>query len=222
MNKRVSGFISGVLTTAIAGSLGLTTLAATGHMTINVDPVNIQVNGQTFKPTDAKGAEVPVFAYNGTTYAPLRALAEAYGLEVGYDAAANMATVKDAGDAPSTSDTTAPSTDYSSWSKAEEAAYQEFKGMWEQKTEKTLACTYVTMVCDISKKEALLRFFDGNSESLIKEFSKRLSSEIYTNMNDKQIYTISYYCGSIALWDDLCGKDIDTRYQKDDAIRRLG
>ena len=34
-----------------------------------------------------------VFTVNGTTYAPLRALAEAYGLEVGYDAANNIATV---------------------------------------------------------------------------------------------------------------------------------
>lgn len=33
------------------------------------------------------------FTYNGTTYAPLRALAEAYGLEVGYDAEKKMATV---------------------------------------------------------------------------------------------------------------------------------
>ena len=34
-----------------------------------------------------------VFTYNGTTYAPLRALAEAYGLEVGYDSQQNIATV---------------------------------------------------------------------------------------------------------------------------------
>ena len=87
-------------TMAIIGSLGVGALAATGQLTITVDPVNIQVNGQTFHPTDANGKAVPVFAYNGTTYAPLRALAEAYGLEVGYDAANNMATVS--------SDTAAP------------------------------------------------------------------------------------------------------------------
>lgn len=34
-----------------------------------------------------------MFTYNGTTYAPLRALAEAYGLEVGYDNQRNIATV---------------------------------------------------------------------------------------------------------------------------------
>lgn len=62
--------------------------------------MNIQVNGTTFAPKDAQGASVPVFALNGTTYAPLRALAEAYGLEVGYDKGSNMATVGEKGSAP--------------------------------------------------------------------------------------------------------------------------
>ncbi len=96
-------------------------------------PINIQANGETFVPKDVTGKEVPVFAYEGTTYAPLRALAEAYGLEVGYDAAANMATVNDLEakpEQPATPDTTTVS-DYSDWSAEDEAAYQEFKGMWE-------------------------------------------------------------------------------------------
>ena len=36
-----------------------------------------------FRPVGAKGNEVQVFRVNGATYVPLRALAEAYGLEVG-------------------------------------------------------------------------------------------------------------------------------------------
>ena len=91
--KKFSSFIAGVLTTAIVGSISISALAASGAMTISVDPINIQVNGETFAPKDVNGKSVPVFAYNGTTYAPLRALAEAYGLEVGYDANSNMATV---------------------------------------------------------------------------------------------------------------------------------
>ena len=34
-----------------------------------------------------------VFVYDGTAYAPVRALAEAYGLQVGYDSEKNLATV---------------------------------------------------------------------------------------------------------------------------------
>lgn len=95
MKKKIPPFLSGMLTMGLIVSLGVSALAIGGQMTITVDPINIQVNGQTFAPKDATGAQVPVFAYNGTTYAPLRALAEAYGLEVGYDQAANMATVRD-------------------------------------------------------------------------------------------------------------------------------
>lgn len=124
-------FLSGVLCATLVFSLALSALAISGKMTIEVDPVNVQVNGEVFQPTDVTGKEVPVFAYQGTTYAPLRALAEAYGLEVGYDAAANMATVTDPD--VKTPDTTTPDTtakaDYSDWSAEDEAAYQEFKGM---------------------------------------------------------------------------------------------
>lgn len=126
MKKRIPSFLTGMLTMALICSLAIPVLASAG-MTITVDPINIQVNGSTFQPKDVKGNSVPVFAYNGTTYAPLRALAEAYGLEVGYDSNTNMATVAEPGTTPTTP--AAPSTDYSKWSAEEEAAYQEFKGM---------------------------------------------------------------------------------------------
>lgn len=88
-----------ILTTAIlAVALSVGSFAAGNLISITVDPtVKIKVNGEEFKPKDANGNDVMTFIYNGTTYAPLRALAEAYGLEVGYDAAANMATVDEPG-----------------------------------------------------------------------------------------------------------------------------
>ena len=100
--KRILTFLAGMLTAAVISGLGVGALAASGQLTITVDPINILVNGETFQPKDAQGNAVPVFAYNGTTYAPLRALAEAYGLEVGYDAGAKMATVQDPDVAPVT------------------------------------------------------------------------------------------------------------------------
>lgn len=88
-----------ILTTALlAAALSVGSFAAGKYIDITVDPtVKIKVNGEEFKPKDANGNDVMTFIYNGTTYAPLRALAEAYGLEVGYDAAANMATVDEPG-----------------------------------------------------------------------------------------------------------------------------
>ena len=82
----------GILTILIAASLAVTAIAAEGW-TIHVNPINILVNGQVFRPRDSRGHEVPVYVTDGVTYAPLRALAEAYGLEVGYDATTHTAIV---------------------------------------------------------------------------------------------------------------------------------
>ena len=85
-----------ILAAGLAAALSVGSFAAGSLITISVDPtVKIKVNGEEFKPKDANGNDVMTFIYNGTTYAPLRALAEAYGLQVGYDAGANMATVDD-------------------------------------------------------------------------------------------------------------------------------
>ena len=76
--------------------LTLQILAAGGLLKLSVDPsIQILVNGKEFQPKDATGKDVMTFVYNGTTYAPLRALAEAFGLDVGYDAEKNMATVNE-------------------------------------------------------------------------------------------------------------------------------
>lgn len=91
MKKQIPAFLLGMLVAVLLGSLSAVAISA--RMTIEVDPIEIQVNGVVFAPKDVTGKDVPVFAYEGTTYAPLRALAEAYGLDVGYDAEKNMATV---------------------------------------------------------------------------------------------------------------------------------
>lgn len=82
------------LTATVVSALALSSFAAGTLVSINVDPsIKILVNGQEFNPKDVNGNDVMTFTYNGTTYAPLRALAEAYGLEVGYDSTKKMATV---------------------------------------------------------------------------------------------------------------------------------
>lgn len=131
-------FLSGFLACAILMSLTISALAISGRMTIEVDPINIKVNGQTFAPTDINGKEVPVFAYDGTTYAPLRALAEAYGLEVGYDATSNMATVWDHGTPDAhTEDTNGNELDHyddlyqSVISETDDEEYSKFKALWD-------------------------------------------------------------------------------------------
>lgn len=91
--KRVQGFAAGLLTAAIIMAGGVTAFAAGNGWNITVYPIKALVNSEVFQPTDANGKAVEVFTHNGTTYAPLRALAEAYGLVAGYDSQRNIATI---------------------------------------------------------------------------------------------------------------------------------
>lgn len=93
MKRKTTYFLAGVLVVALLLAMSVSALASDGSFTITIHPIRIMVNGEVFQPKDVNGNDVMVFTVNGTTYAPLRALAEAYGLEVGYDAAANTATV---------------------------------------------------------------------------------------------------------------------------------
>lgn len=186
MKKQIPSFAAGVLTMALVSSLGIGALAVSAAMTITVDPINVQVNGQVFQPKDVNGQDVPVFVYNGTTYAPLRALAEAYGLEVGYDAGTNMATVT--GDVATPGDTTPPApdttasvNDYSDWTAEEEAAYQEFKGMWEVDKTATLKNTM--------NRDALCQWFSDRSPQ-IEKIAIRFAEEFgtYSEQGDLWMY----------------------------------
>lgn len=93
MKRKIIPIISGALAMLLAGTSAVTALAASGAIQIEVNPISVLVDGEVFQPKDANGDDVMLFTYNGTTYAPLRALAEAYGLEVGYDEENNIATV---------------------------------------------------------------------------------------------------------------------------------
>lgn len=180
MKNRIPTFLAGVFTTLLLGTLTISALAISGRMTIEVDPINIQVNGVTFQPKDAGGNDVPVFAYNGTTYAPLRALAEAYGLEVGYDAEKNMATVVDpAIKKPNNDVVAATPIDYSKWSAEEEAAYQEFKAMWDVSTEDSDYGSFVNLYCYDTEKE-VDKFLQANTAETVEKFCFRFDNELYS------------------------------------------
>ena len=80
MKKKFISFAAGALTALLIGSTAMTALAASGAIKIEVSPISVLVDSEVFQPKDINGNDVMVFTYNGTTYAPLRALAEAYGL----------------------------------------------------------------------------------------------------------------------------------------------
>lgn len=82
--SRRLGFLSGFLTAVLLLALGGAALAVTHTIQID-DGIKVTVNGAYFTPRDAQGKEVPLFTFDGTTYAPIRALCEAAGMRVDYD-----------------------------------------------------------------------------------------------------------------------------------------
>lgn len=86
MKKELKGFVIGLI---IATLLMGTVFAGSVKQTIEVvlNSVNLTVNG--------KKIEADNILYNGTTYVPLRAIAEALGKDVGWNAETNTASIND-------------------------------------------------------------------------------------------------------------------------------
>lgn len=88
MNKdKLKGFISGVIVMALMFSMTATGFASVGSKTITAayNNIKIYVNQSLVDLKDASGNTVEPFIYNGTTYLPLRAVADALGQEVTWD-----------------------------------------------------------------------------------------------------------------------------------------
>ena len=88
MNKAAKMICAGV---AIA-SLSVSAFAAGGYTkqaTLEYDNIKIQIDGQQITPKDPNGKTVEPFIINGTTYLPVRAVADAVGYGVSWDGKTN-------------------------------------------------------------------------------------------------------------------------------------
>lgn len=87
MKNQWKGFVAGILVTLLlVGSIG-TAAATVGKKTVELSYNNIKVtlDGEAVNLVDANGAPVEPFIIDGTTYLPIRAVAGAFGLNVGWD-----------------------------------------------------------------------------------------------------------------------------------------
>lgn len=82
--KNFISFLAGFLCCLLAAGAGLGAGAAGQTITVSQD-VKMVVEGEDFAPTDANGKELPIFVYEDSTYAPVRALGKAVGCDVRYD-----------------------------------------------------------------------------------------------------------------------------------------
>jgi hypothetical protein len=87
MNKeRIKGVVIGFILTALLFS-AVTVFASDGIRNISVTFRNIRlvVNGELITPRDGAGNIVEPFIFEGTTYLPVRAVGEAFGMPVEWD-----------------------------------------------------------------------------------------------------------------------------------------
>lgn len=203
MKKRFLSFAVGALTALLISSTAVTALAASGAIRIEVSPISVLVDGEVFQPKDAKGNDVMVFTYNGTTYAPLRALAEAYGLEVGYDGERHIATVS-----KQPTQTQAPIAD---------TGYAGFEKQWTVKEkpvtnygdEKIFTVTYSG---DLSRSE-FKAWWKSYDLSTIKEYAERMMAEVQIEVPGYIVTAYfsygQYNLGSVHAESDFTGSNFD-------------
>jgi len=89
MNKRkeqAKGFIAGVLIMILLSSTALVAAnTITKDVTITFRDIRVVVNGEQVTPKDAAGNILEPFLWNGTTYLPIRAIADIFDLNANWD-----------------------------------------------------------------------------------------------------------------------------------------
>jgi hypothetical protein len=103
MNRnKIQGFTAGFIVAALlfgAASAAFASVGAYPLMASFAD-IRIFVDGKQVDPRDAAGASTEPFIINGTTYLPVRAIAEALGMEVSWDGAAKSVYIGERPDPP--------------------------------------------------------------------------------------------------------------------------
>lgn len=95
------GFALGLITASIVFSLGTSALAArVQQLNANYNDIKIMLDGTVVTPKDAAGNVVEPFIVDGTTYLPIRAVANALGLGVGWNGNTNTVLLTSDGSTP--------------------------------------------------------------------------------------------------------------------------
>ncbi|MDR2771561.1 MAG: copper amine oxidase N-terminal domain-containing protein [Clostridiales Family XIII bacterium] len=87
---KLKGFAVGFVVATLLFGAAATAFASVGSYPLMASfaSIRIFVDGKQVDPRDATGTSVEPFIINGTTYLPIRAVAEALGMEVSWDNAA--------------------------------------------------------------------------------------------------------------------------------------
>ncbi len=93
MRKRLQGLVSGMLIGAFITGGAVYASVATKKADLYYNDIKITVDGQEITPIDANGNSTEPFIIDGTTYLPVRAMANAFGKNVDWDAETNTVVI---------------------------------------------------------------------------------------------------------------------------------
>ena len=87
MKERIKGILIGIGISAVSLAFVFPSFAfpRTEQATLNFNDIKITIDGTEIRPTDAEGNSVEPFIIDGTTYLPLRAIANLFDIEIGWD-----------------------------------------------------------------------------------------------------------------------------------------
>jgi hypothetical protein len=94
MLKKYKQFLLGFIIASLLFS-SITVFADLTEIKAYLSDIKIALNGRILELKDANGNKVTPVVYNGTTYLPVRALANAFGKDVNYDSVANTVNITD-------------------------------------------------------------------------------------------------------------------------------
>jgi len=80
-----SGFLTAMLLVALGVGVYAATIARTETITVTYRDIRLVVEGELVTPKDVEGNIVEPFIFDGTTFLPVRAVADALGHEVRWD-----------------------------------------------------------------------------------------------------------------------------------------
>ena len=107
MKQNLKGFVTGIIVSALVFSMVGTSFAKSGTIQKELEYNNISVtlDGKKLDLRDAKGNSVEPFMFDGTNYLPVRALAEALGLNVTWDGTTHTVKLSSTTDGEKTTNT---------------------------------------------------------------------------------------------------------------------
>ncbi len=85
MNKRLQGFIAGILCCALFTGVSVLAKKMTDYIEVSYNNIKVYKDNVLCELKDANGGVIEPFIYNGTTYMPLRGTANLAGMEVEWD-----------------------------------------------------------------------------------------------------------------------------------------